>query len=515
MKSSSPRKQTKELLFEPANPIQRDFITHEQREGMFDGGIGNGKTTGGLMRLLILAREFPKSRWVIARQVYKDLMNTTRPTFSKVCPENWIKREVKESMTLFNDSEILWLHLDDISDSFLRGLEINGAFISQAEEVAPEMWEFLDSRIGRWNMPEWDCHCPPHIWGDCNPNGHDWIYFRFHPEAVGYLHPDRAYFFGETSINLPILEKNNPGYYAALMKKPETWKRRWVYGSREIFEGQIHPDFKREIHVYNADEFDPYERLDIKCAWGWFDYGLSAPTCMLISASTADNFHFITSEYYKQSSPIKTITIAEHATAIKKATKDNRMPVRGVYADPSIFFQSTRDRKTTVTSVAQEYRECGVYLVKADNNEATSISNLQELLHVDKDLPNPITRERGSPRLFISSRCTNLIEQIQTQRHGEMRNPLTGEKEFTEERAAGIPDHAYDPLRYFANSNVWEAPRKRDQPTIPVYRTTPRDAPTNKGYMQPGAAPRHHSWRNLPSVPMPSRVGQEKSNDRG
>lgn len=497
-----------EILFEPASDIQESYIWSTKRESMFDGGVGNGKTTAGAMRLLILAREFPGSRWVIARQTYKTLMNTTRKTFDKVCPPQWIKRDVKENMVLANGSEILWLHLDEMSEGDLRSLEINGAFISQAEEIAPEMWEFIDSRVGRWHKPEWKEPCPAYIWGECNPNGHDWIYFRFHPEVV-QEHPNRAYFFGATSINKEILDRVSPGYYDMLMRKPETWKRRWVYGSRDIFEGAIHPDFKREVHVYDADRYNPFDSCNIKSCWGWFDYGLSAPTCLLLSASTSDNFHFITNEYYQRSTPSRTIKISDHASSIQKLMRDNRYSVRGIYADPSIFVSDTRDRRAQVTSIAQEYRECGLYLQKADNNEITSVSNLQELMWIDPKLMNPITRQLGSPRIFISSRCPNLIEQIQLQRHAETRNQLTGEKEFTEERAVGIPDHAYDPLRYFANSSVWQAIKMREQPPVPVYRTGPVVEKAIKGYGRPGQQQRRdNTWRKLPKMPEINRVGQ-------
>lgn len=503
------KKKQPELVLEMANEVQEAYIWNTKREAMFDGGVGNGKTTGGVARLLILAREFPGSRWVIARQTYKTLMNTTRKTFDKICPPGWIVRDVKENMLFANGSEILWMHLDDMSEADLRSLEINGAFISQAEEIAPEMWDFLDSRVGRWSKPQWKQPCPQYIWGECNPNGHDWIYFRFHPDVIGTEHPERAYFFGATGINKAMLDKNSPGYYDMLMRKPDSWKRRWVYGSRDVFEGAIHPDFKREVHVYDADRFDPFDQCNIKSCWGWMDYGLSAPTCVLLSASTSDNFHFITHEYYQRSTPGRTITIREHASAINKLMRNNRYSVRGIHADPSIFVESTRDRRTSTTSVAQEYRECGLYLQRADNNEMASISNLQELMHIVPTLQNPVTRKLASPRIFISSRCENLIEQIQMQRHAETRNPLTGEKEFTEDRAAGIPDHAYDPLRYFANSSVWQASKMREQPHIPQYRTTPVTEKAVKGYSQPGKVPRRNSdWRKLPTMPEINRVGQ-------
>lgn len=514
------------ITFQPANDIQDAFIWGTKRESMFDGGVGNGKTTGGIMRLLLLAKEFPGSRWVIARQTYKDLLNTTKKTFNKVCPAEWVKRDVKEEMTLINGSEVLWLHLDEMSDSALRGLEINGAFISQAEEIAPEMWELLDSRVGRWWKSGWRESCPPYIWGDCNPNGHDWIYFRFDPEVLEgtrtkWKHKDgtvvyenselkRAYYFGSTGINKDMLDSISPGYYESLMRKPEAWKRRWVYGSRDIFEGAIHPDFRKDTHVYNADLFNPFETCSVKSVWGWFDYGLSAPTCLLLSASTTDNFHFIWLEYYQRSTPGHTITIREHAAEILRLQRESPYAVRGIYADPSIFFESTRDRRTQTTSVAQEYRECGVYLIKADNNEVSSISNLQQLFHIEPELRSPVTGKMGSPRLFISSDCVNTIEQIQLQRHASVRNPLTGESEYSEDRAAGIPDHAYDPLRYFGNSNVWQAPVYRHQPPVPLYRTHPVTEKPVKGYVGSTTQPRanNYRWRDLGGLPEVPRVSQ-------
>lgn len=505
-----PSAAVQKITFQPANDTQDAFIWSTKREAMFDGGVGNGKTTGGIMRLLILAREFPGSQWVIARQTYKDLLYTTKKTFSKICPPEWIKRDVKEEMTLANGSQIFWYHLDEMSESGLRGLELNGAFVSQAEEIAPEMWELLDSRVGRWSKPEWREPCPPYIWGDCNPNGHDWIYFRFHPDCItDEQAKNRAYFFGATGINRDMLDRISPGYYESLMRKPEAWKRRWVYGSREIFEGAIHPEFRKATHVYNADVFSPFESCNIKSVWGWFDYGLSAPTCLLLSASTPDNFHFIWLEYYRRSTPGHTITIREHAQEMLKIQGDSPYGVRGIYADPSIFFESTRDRRTQTTSVAQEYRECGIYLIRADNNEVSSISNLQQLMQIEPDLRSPVTGKMGSPRLFISSDCVNTIEQIQLQRHASVRNPLTGESEYSEDRAVGIPDHAYDPLRYFANSNVWQAPIYRHQPPVPLYRTKPVTEKPVKGYVGSSTAPRNsHHWRDLGGVPEVPRISQ-------
>lgn len=469
-----------EFRFVPANKIQEAFIWCIERESVFDGGIGNGKTTGGLVKLLILANEFPGSRWVVFRQTYLDLCATTRRTFEdKLCPPKWITRNVRELTTLANGSEIQWMHLDELTEQSLRGLEINGAFGDQIEEINPELWEILDSRCGRWQMKDWKQPCPAYLWGTSNPKGKDWIYYRFHPKMQEWRTKngdptERAYFFAPTRANQEMLDKIAPGYYANLMRKPESWKRIWLEGNRDFFEGSIHPEFG-EVHVYNPKEFDPFKARKIRSVFGWFDYGLSSPSCLLLTASDNEGYHYVFDEYYMANRKI-----SEHAAEMRRRME--RCPIRCnmVFADPSIFFESIRDRKVVTTSVAQEYAQAGVYMVKADNNEESSIENLHELFNVDKTRPNPITRETGSPKLFISKECINLIEQIGQQRLKEQRNQLTGEKEFTNERDPGVPDHAYDPLRYFANSKYLDYTPLRGDVRVPSYDSAPKSVPPTR-----------------------------------
>src|SRR3989304_2530372 len=227
------------LRFEYANKFQEDFIWNQYPESAFDGGVGNGKTTGGLIRLLILATEFPGSRWVVARKFWVDLERTTQKTFfEKVCPREWYDpkrggQKVLGKVKLINGSEILWLHLDTMDERSLMSLEINGAFIDQAEEIDAGMYEMIESRVGRWRRPGWEKPCPRYTWIASNPNGHDWIYYRFHPDCPNTAH--RGYYFGTTLDNLATLERIQPDYVKNLLSKPETWKSRWVYGNREIF----------------------------------------------------------------------------------------------------------------------------------------------------------------------------------------------------------------------------------------------------------------------------------------
>jgi hypothetical protein len=458
-------KRTAESRFEFANAEQREFVLSTARETLADGGVGSGKTLGGIMRLLLLAEAYPHSRYFIARQYYKDLMQTTRKSFNRICPAGWVIRDVSSEMTLFNGSEIIWAHLDEYDIKTLMGLEINGAFLDQVEEISIEMYETLDSRCGRWYHPSWEeTMCPAYIWSTSNPNGKDAYYFRFHPDCDP---PDyRKYIFMPTGINREVLDKFHPGYYDNLMRKSPTWRKRWVEASRDIWEGQIFTDFHRDIHVYDKKEFNPFKVFPLGSAWAWMDYGLTKPTTLALTYSATD-YLFFTAEYGASDKTIK-----QHSVAIKELIARNPAHVRGIFADPSMFFESNRDRKVMSASLAREYRTEGIYLLKADNNEESSIEILHEMFNIRKDKMNPTTGRLGSPTLFIEKDCVNLMKEIEGQSWQEERNPLTGEKEFIGVRKARVADDYYDLARYFANSKVHQVTAKRPQMATPSYGWT-------------------------------------------
>ena len=505
--------QKAESVFKPSNPISDAFIWCPARSVCIDGGIGNSKTTSGFIRLLMLLGEFPGSRAVVFRQTYLDLCKTTRRTFDKVCPTGWVTRNVREDTTFANGSEIHWMHLDTADEKTLMGLEVNFAFGDQIEEIHPEMVDIIDSRLGRWQLPQWEERCPPYLFATSNPRGHDHVYFRWHPDVVAYdkvehfyewdtemirrvreelginidskqvpasiaaYNEDKAYFFGSTLINLPTLNELEPSYVRNLLKKPESWKKVWVFGNRDFFEGSIHPDFKETTHVYDPAKFDPRKVLQIRMKVAGFDYGLSSPTCYLEVDVAREGFIFVTGEYY-----VSNKTIEQHAGQIRDRLMQR--PVEAILADPKVFHEDTRDRRVMTKSVAQEYATHGVGFIRADNNEDTSIQKLQELMQVDTGLMNPVTKELGSPRLFVSKKCPNLIAEIQQQRRKEERNVLTGEKEFLDERDMDVPDHAYDALRYVVNSGYLSYVPWQGSVRVPSFDTSPRKAKAKSGYIQ-------------------------------
>jgi len=81
-------------------------------------------------------------------------------TFFKLAkPEMWKyggkRSDTEKILQLNNGSQVLWMHLNDPeSVNVLRGLEINGFFLDQAEEIDVECYDTLTARLGRWDKVE-------------------------------------------------------------------------------------------------------------------------------------------------------------------------------------------------------------------------------------------------------------------------------------------------------------------------------------------------------------------------
>ena len=73
----------------------------------------------------------------------------------------------------------------------------------------------------------------------------------------------------------------------------EIWINRYLYGSWDAFEGQIHPDFEPSIHVKNHFTVVPEWRRFIG-----IDHGRTNPTAVLWGAVDQDDILYIYREHY-------------------------------------------------------------------------------------------------------------------------------------------------------------------------------------------------------------------------
>jgi hypothetical protein len=172
----------------------------------YGGAIRGGKSYITAFIFMDLATRFPGTRWHIIRQDMPVLESTTIPTFQKLIgtSENWSWCRDKSNyhLTHTNGSKIFFkgenLVRDPLLNDFL-GLETNGIWMEQAEELSEKMWEKALERTGSWYvepMPR------GFIFLTFNPT-QNWVKQKFYePWVKGELQ--------EPFFYMPALPKDNP-----------------------------------------------------------------------------------------------------------------------------------------------------------------------------------------------------------------------------------------------------------------------------------------------------------------
>lgn len=498
-----------------ASPIQRAAYKYGPYPQVASGGFGAGKTWLYCLKALSLSDTFPRNRGVIARRVSKELRATTMATFFKMCePHDYTyvdggRRNDQEGYLKLagSGSEILFVHFENPeTQALLRGLEINWFLIDQAEEapeVMEEVFDILLGRLMRWDKAEvpddilaaeeartgqpWAYRHPetgrpvppPYAMLACNPDiEHHWIYRRFHPESPEHREPRvpelstldgkptgrmLSYFdLGYRMFHMPSLENRflNEVNKQMLLAHDEAFLKRYVRGEWGLPEGAIHV-IPNESLLQGTPELLDYFRHSCTL-YRTLDHGDSSPTACVWWAVDRDGNVFAYREYY-----LPNALISEHRQNITDLSQHERYSLS--LADPSIFHRvqklggapsDSNKERGGKWSVADEYSDTryvkhnAITWSPADNNEMGTRNRINEHLRVDPHRVHPITRQKGSPRLFFVQASpeypqgvVHVIRETRSQRRVKIGSDM-GRPLFSDQRDDAVPDHAYDNLRY-------------------------------------------------------------------
>lgn len=210
------------------------------------GPLGSGKSSACVMELARRAgQQQPgpdgcrRTRFAIIRNTGPQLQDTTRKTFEQWIPDRagewneseftFLLRGTRQDDGSAVESEILFRALDRPRDvRKVLSLELTGAYVNEAREIAKEVIDGLQGRVGRYPSqadggPNWFG-----VWMDTNPwhTGH-WGYKLFskeRPEGFElFEQPDGLSARAENLANLV------PGYYARLiLGKDAEWVDEYV-----------------------------------------------------------------------------------------------------------------------------------------------------------------------------------------------------------------------------------------------------------------------------------------------
>lgn len=199
------------------NPKQAEFIKSDKRYKLFSGGFGAGKTLALELNVLDLLLRYPGNLGLLGRMTYQDLRDTVQKEFLQLIPKFWIKSYNKSErrLTLFNDSELLFKHLDKVSEQEVKSLNLGFFAIDQAEQVTEPVYLALKGRLRRQGTSNQGLM-------SSNP-ANTWLFREFKQEAKdeNLLIETNTY---DNAKNLP------EAYIKDLEKYPDSWRKQFMLG---------------------------------------------------------------------------------------------------------------------------------------------------------------------------------------------------------------------------------------------------------------------------------------------
>ena len=284
-------------------PAQRQFtqalFSGDYRYLAYGGAIRSGKSALAIMLAQTLCRVYPKSRWAIVRKDLPTLRRNVVPTFEKfriqgfMGPINyatWIA-------TATNGSEIVFF-TESISDdpdlNRWRGLEVNGFFPDEANELQEVSWAKMIERAGSWVVPTGFTQPPPFIVPTFNPSA-GWVKRIFYdPAKAGRLHAP-FYFQMATIQDNPHLPT---AYVESLKSMPEREYKRFVEGDWSFISGTFFDELAADTHLTgslktNVEGFAWMRLPDWWTYWASYDWGFRHPAVAMAFAKNGDGQTFL------------------------------------------------------------------------------------------------------------------------------------------------------------------------------------------------------------------------------
>lgn len=262
---------------------------NQYRKFGYGGAIRGGKTFVCLGTLIRLANKYEGSKWHIMRQDFPALQGTAIPSFEKIIrgSPNWKWNRDRANYFAYNkkDSKIFFraenLKQDPDLDFFL-GLETNGVFLEQLEELSKKLWDIALSRCGSWYI---DPMPPAIMLTTLNPTQKWPKEFLHEAYMKGELPPDFYYMTALPSDNPFVTEDQ----WNAWKTMDERYQKQYIEGDWTNFDdkdnrfaycydrkkhlGKTELNRKHEVYLSFDYNHDPISCAVFQHYGGWI-YGI-------------------------------------------------------------------------------------------------------------------------------------------------------------------------------------------------------------------------------------------------
>lgn len=216
-----------------------DFTKYRDSKNLFvlAGGAGSGKSFVCLLLLHKLCLEYAPLRVGVFRKSTANLKNNTIPSYKSVLAQTQTEKAVQLTdchAKYKNGSEILFLWADTEKDpdcNNIKGLELSCALFEEVNQMDPDIFHTIRSRVGRWNS---NIKClktkqigpfRPFVLANCNPNN-TWVKSEFYDPYIDGKLSENVYF----QESLPSDNENLTDDYLNMLKSlPDEQKLRYLH----------------------------------------------------------------------------------------------------------------------------------------------------------------------------------------------------------------------------------------------------------------------------------------------
>lgn len=287
---------THEINYTSGPTFEKFHASAARRRGVM-GPIGSGKSTGMCMEIFRRGQQqalgpdgIARTRWVVVRNTYRELRDTTVKTWLYWFPEHifgdFNYGNMEHMIRLPGvETEVLFRALDRPQDiAKLLSLEITGAWVNEARELPFGVIKALDDRAGRY-PPVKDGGC---TWAglmmDTNPPDDDHWWYRlaeeerpegweFFSQPGGLIERGGQFLPNPEAENLQYLEPPGAFYTTRAQGASKEYTRVYYCGRYGFVQDgkPVYPEYADDIHAWK----DPIAPLKDQPLYVGIDFGLT------------------------------------------------------------------------------------------------------------------------------------------------------------------------------------------------------------------------------------------------
>ena len=425
----------------------------------FGGAIRGGKSYGVMATIFTLCRIFPGSRWAIVRKDLPTLRRNILPVFNKLRPPTCtpFKQDTWEA-TLHNgnlpsSTIILFPESHDVDKEYERwkGLEVNGFWLEEANELQESSWTWALQRAGSYVIPPSLTNPAPrqplpYILLTSNP-ATNWVKRIFYtPWKQKTLAPP-YYYLPSTIHDNPSLTKE---YLESLEKLPERDYKVYVLGSWDELAGQALEELHEKIHIRAGQSLQDktFRVPDHWMRFGAFDWGFRHPFSFgLYCADNDGNIIKVETITGRGMSDQQMIAyIKEVSSSIGFPATDLEYTVAGHDA-----FHDIQARANMGETTAERFAKAGIPMIRADISRISGLKNFREMIAWQKTGKDNLP---GYPRFTMLDTPSNrkAFAQFQNMVLDEKRPEDVKKVDANENGEGG--DDIYDETKYGLQSRA-------------------------------------------------------------